>query len=317
MVYYRDMLAERIRENFEQLDRVVCLWRRAGRWIPTPFAIRMPKQRAERASCSPEQGAAQLLDLAFGFARDHDARHLRFDGFGLSKREETAKVLFSIRCEPNTEPDEEDAKRKHDNAVIDAASVLSDAVQKMGSQLDASFSRELQAVDKVIEMARDNSANTQAAIWGLAFQYRARRDEQDHAERMEEIRTSAAATDRLFDTLGGPLSNLFERWMVSKLGVDGAAFTSGTFAERLSAIVHSLGEPALAECKRIVGDDAWDVLKAMSNAADDATFTAQGKRFVELLGPNPTAKFQEIARAIGQGNAAALLRLISDAGIAE
>lgn len=324
LLYYRDCLAERIREHFETLDRVVVLWRRSGKWLPTPFAIRLPTNTKERNTCPPEQGAAQLCELAFNWARDNDARYIKFEGYGMSKREETARMLFELRAEPQSEPDRdrEDSRKKTDNAAIDAAAVLNDAVNRMGAQLDASFKREIACVDKVLDMASRQNDNMDRVIVGLSFQRQMRRDEQEHEERMEDLRAGHATTERVVDVVGKPFADIFEKVLARAFGLGEEAFV-GSFAERLTAIVAGVdksagGNARLQQAKDLIGEDAWSVLLAMSaKKTTDDEFTAQGKKFVALLGENPTGKFRELAAILGEGPSMALLRLFADARIGD
>lgn len=319
LCFYADALAERIREYWDQLDRVQVFWRRGGKFLPTPHYIRLPRDEKKRSVATPEKGARQLVDLAFGFARENNARFLKFEGYGLSKREETAKILFSLQCDPDTTPEKESEKQT--NVVVAAMGVLNDTLARMDAHLGNEHNRTMEAVGKVLEMADKNKENTNAAIYALAFKQQMQREHFEHEERMEDLRTSHETTTRFVDMVGKPFANVFEKVLNNVFRVDDEAFKGKTFASRLTAILKSVaqgdgGEAKLAKLKARIGDDAWDVLRAMSNAASDDVFTAQARKFAEMLGDDPNATMREIMGIIGEGNAMALLRLLQDAGLA-
>lgn len=319
--YLKRKLVEFIRANFDRLESVCAQWRRGSKWIPIPFAIAMPKEEKKKKLTSPEEGAELLWSKAIAYATEHDAREVRFEGFGSSASGDSALRLFFFSCKPFEAQDEEKEgkKEKLDNVAIEAANVLKDLVERMGIHLDKHHARELGLLDKAIALLEKNTATTEQFVIGLSHAREMQRDTFEHEERMESAKHNAETIDKLTKTFGGPLGNVLERWLAKTLGLDAQAFT-GSFAQRLLAIVKHIhesenGEKKLEQVKTILGDDAWSVLQSMSRAANDDAFRALGEKFLDLLGDEAKPKLQQIAAVIGQGPAVALLKLIQDAGL--
>ncbi len=322
--FYRDQLTVKIREYFAQLDRVTLSWRRGRHWMPCPIALALPSSIKERETTVPEEGASKLVDRAITWAEENQARYLKFTGYGFSKRGETAQRLFELQVRPDTpdEPDEPaNGKHTESNAAVAAAGVLNDALVNMGGMLDKSHSREMQTIDKVLQMADRQTANTSAVMFGLAMEREMKRDEHAHEREMEDKKQEHETTEKIVEMVGKPFGKALERFLARSFGLDDAAFNAKTFAGRLTAIVRGIGaqpdgEARLHKAKDLVGEDAWKVLEHMSKAGSDAAFVELGKKFLELLGPDPNPKFHKLLEILGQGPMHALLRLIDDAGIA-
>jgi hypothetical protein len=321
--FYCRQLAGRIREYWERLESVVVSWRRGPNWIPAPVAIHMPKEKNLRKQATPEEGARKLFDLAYSFAVENQAMHLKFIGLGLSTTEESAKELFSMSLQPlaGKQDEEKSIAEKTTNAAVEAARVLTDAVGVLGNQLNEHGKRELGLLDKASELIGKNTATTETILVGLAFQQQMKREEQQHEVNMEELKNNQSSFDGVLNIVGKPMSDALQRLLDKAFGL-GEAFNGETFGKRLGAIVHAVaklpdGESRLQKAHDIVGEEAWGVLKAMSNAPTDDEFREIGRKFIELLGPDPNPKFHAIAAALGQGPSMALLQLISDSGIAK
>lgn len=331
-VFYRDQLIEKIRDNFERLDRVVVVWRRGRHWIPTPIGIALPTNLKDREQTVPEEGAKMIVDRALEFAAENAAKFLQFIGLGESKRGDSAVKLFTMQVRPDLPEDGDsddglNGKKAEQNAAVAAANVLNDACVNLGSMLDASHKREMLTIDKTLSMCDRQTANTSAVIWGMVMERQMKRDEHEHEEAMADKHNEHETTERFVDMFGKPFGKAFEKFLAKAFGLEDAAFNAKTFAGRLTAIVRGVGnqpdgEERLQKAKDLLGEDCWKLLQAMSKAATDEAFTELGKKFVDVLGQgpdgqrDPNAVFRQLVQILGEGPAHALLRLIDDAGLA-
>lgn len=324
-LHHREVLAEKIRGCLDRLDTIIVEWRRGSSWLPTPIAVSMPKEAKARKLATPEEGAKILWNRAIEYATEKEARELRFGGLGESQSGDSVQVLFRLRVKPFEAREEDDdggdSKRKVQNVAIEAAGVLKDLVGTMETHLQKHHDREVALLDRCVSLMEKNTASIDSVIVGMAYQRQMKLDEMDHEAHMEDSRRSSATADKLIDVVKGPASNFLEAWLMQHFGLSGDVFKGETFAKRLAAIVHGVGnapggDARLQKVKDIVGDEAWEVLKAMSNAASDEAFVAAGRKFLETLNPDATTKLQAAAAALGQGPAVVLLKLITDAGLA-
>lgn len=324
LVFYRDVLTEKIRDHFSELDRVAVLWRRSQQWIPTPIGIALPAQKNLRDKASPEEGAARLCERAFAFAEENNAKILKFEGYGSSKSGQTSKRLFSLQVRPDRgEPlDEEDSKKSERSSAIEAAHAVREALVSVAGMLDKSHAREMLTVDKLLAMADRQTSNTSAVIYGLMMDRQMRVDQMEHEAEMQDQRLSHETTERFLEMVGKPFGDAFEKFLARAFGLEDEAFNGKTFARRLGAIVHGVanqpdGESRLKRASELLGEDAWKVLQAMSNAESDQAFIELGKKFVEVVGPDGKDKMRLLAEILGPGAMHALLRLFDDAGLVE
>jgi len=320
--HFKRKLLENIRTHFDKLDTVCAQWRRGSKWIPVPFAIALPKDAKQRKTSSPEEGADLMWSRTIACETEHEAKEVRFEGFGSSASGDSELRLFHFSCKP-FEANEEEAKtskEKLDNVAIEAANVMKDLCAQLGTHLEKHHGRELSILDKAIALVEKNTATTEQFVIGLGHARQMQQDTYEHEERMQAEANSAASFERVTNTFGGTLSSLLERWLSQKFNLDGSTL-KGSFAQRLLAVINMVdalpdGNARLQKMHEILGDEAWSVLQAMSRATttDDA-FRAQGERFLELLGEDAKQKLQQIAMVAGEGPALALLKLIHDAGL--
>lgn len=322
--YYIQRIAEKIRECYDQLDAVIVTWRRGSTWIPAPVSISMPTEKKIRSLATPEAGARQVWQSAFAFAQEKHATHLAFVGLGSSTTDQSAKQLFRLAVKPfdgSAEDEQKSMQEKTQSVAIDAAKVLIDALECMGRHLEAGNKREVNLLDKCDALVGKNTATTETLLHTLAFERQMKKEHYEHEERMQDMKDTHDTTDSILDMVGKPVASALERFLAKAFGLDEAAFNGKTFASRLAAIVQGVGRQPdgnarLQRAHDIIGADGWEVLKAMSNAKTDEDFVAVGKKFIELLGPNPNDKFKKIAAELGEGPAMALLQLIADSGLA-
>lgn len=320
--HIRRKLTAFIAGNWEKLDTVAASWRRSRNWIPCPFSIAMPDDPKKRKLTTAEEGAEVLLSRVLPYAKEQDAREVRFEGFGTSASGDSELRLFHFSCRPFEDAEEEGGKapaEKLSNVAIDAANVLKDMVTRLDSHLEKHHVRELALLDKMLAMADKNRESAETIIGGMKIEREMRQDAQEHEARMANDREHNASIDKLIGVMGPPISNLLATLLAKKLGLDGKAF-SGSFAARLTEIMRHVHDSAdgatkFAKLEAALGTDAWDVLKAMSKAGSDEAFKALGGKFLEALGGDAKSRMEKVAGIVGQNVAMALLKLISDAGL--
>lgn len=321
--YYRDLLCDEIRKYFEQLDRVVIMWRRNNHWMPTPLGLAMPKGN-ERKHCDPQDGANQLVDLAFGYATENSANYIRFDGLGSSSRGDTAKLLFKLQIRPFDNPEDDDrdgknGKAKIHDGIADSLRVVTETLDKMGTQLSKSYDREIGLADKVIEIAKTTNANTEQVVAGIRAMADMEKDKYAHDENIEGMKRTSEMFDRFMGEFGPGTARVFEDWLRQTAGLSDDVL-KGPFASRLRAIWKGLTDEQKGQLKTELGQDSADVLGAMLEAKDDQQFSTLGTKFVDTLGEqtkDKRAKLQVLAKIIGVQRATAFVKLLVDAGIVD
>lgn len=318
--HHKRRLAELMREVWDRLDVVASQWRmRGSKWIPCPFSIAMPKDAKQRKLTTPEEGIAKIYAATIEHARTNGAKEVRFEGLGMSTTAETALTLFKLTFRPFDDDDDADDKSKIANMPMEALGVLRDLVKDLGVHLDKNHSRQIELLDRNIAMANANTTTTEQFVLGLKATRKMERDRMAHEQAMESERNNTATIDKLFTTMGPPLSQLLARFLAKHLNVDEATMV-GSFAKRLTAIVEGIarsdgGQEKLRQMETLLGAEPWGVLKAMSKAASDDAFRAAGERFIELVGGELGEKVKRIAAVVGEGAMLAFAKLLNDASL--
>lgn len=311
----QDKIVTAMRRVWKQLERVVVMWRKTGKWQPTGVGITMPRE--EKSGVNPENGAETVLALLVQWCEDYgyDVR-ISIQGHGVSTRGETVKQLFSVNMDGRELLDgefDEPAEKKLEGKGL--ADVQQQAIEYFASMSFRAMDKAMELADKNIELSDMASKREEITIKAAKLEMKERERQREHEARMRDAATFDARSEQLMDFIGPIFGDVIKTWAVNKLNMPSGA-ANGPLSKRLRAVFDDIPDDKIEEVKKKLGP-SWQILDDAAQGIPDEAFRELAQRFVDSLPDGEGARIMsELGPLIGQGCLVALAMIMKDAGVA-